>query len=152
VSTFKFRGQLAQQNDKHQAIMITASRASEGAVVCKHCAAPGNVMRRASWRGFSARKLLPIFVRSATIFEPTMPYCRTALSWGSSTTLKYGERSDNWMEVVIDTSSGAPGLYHRWTTTPVGARGPFRRRNFQLFVSVLVCKDYEETAPSVSFF
>jgi len=53
------------------------------------------------------------------------------------------KQSDGWMEVVIDASDGAPG-YVIDGQQRLAAMAGLPENDFKLFVSVLVCKEYEE--------
>jgi DGQHR domain-containing protein len=57
--------------------------------------------------------------------------------------IKVREHSDGWMEVVIDATNGAPG-YVIDGQQRLSALADLSKKDFKLFVSVLVCKDYEE--------
>jgi DGQHR domain-containing protein len=140
VSTFKFRGQLAQQNNKHQAIMITA-RASEVLAFASIERAGRNA--KGILQGFQ-RPQIAAHIREIRDYlrtdDAVLPNCIVV---GFVDNIKVRERSDGWMEVVIDASEGAPG-YVIDGQQRLSALVGLPEKDFKLFVSVLICKDYEE--------
>ena len=140
MSIFKFRGQLAQQNDKHQAIMITAC-ASE--VLAFASIARAGRDTKGVLQGFQ-RPQIAAHIREIRDYlrteDAVLPNCIVV---GFVDDIKVRERSDGWMEVVIDASQGAPG-YIIDGQQRLSALAGLPEKDFKLFVSVLVCKDYEE--------
>jgi DGQHR domain-containing protein len=140
VSTFKFRGQLALQNDKHQAIMITA-RASEVLSFASITRAGRDA--KGVLQGFQ-RPQIAAHIREIRDYlrtdDAVLPNCIVV---GFVDNIKVRERSDGWMEVLIDASEGASG-YVIDGQQRLSALAGLPEKDFRLFVSILICKDYEE--------
>ena len=140
MSIFKFRGQLAQQSAKHQAIMVTA-RASEVLSFASICRAGRD--GQGALQGFQ-RPQIAAHIREIREYLQTddavLPNCIVV---GFVEGVKVRERSDGWMEVVIDTSEGPPGSIIDGQQRLTALAG-LPEKDFKLFVSILVCDDYEE--------
>lgn len=139
MSTFKFRG-LAQQNDKHQTTMITA-RASEVLTFASISRAGRDA--KGALDGFQ-RPQIAAHIREIRDYLRTetavLPNCIVV---GFVDRIEVRERSDGWLDVVIDASDGPPG-YVIDGQQRLAALAGLPEKDFKLFVCVLVCKDYEE--------
>ena len=72
--------------------------------------------------------------------DAVLPNCIVV---GFVDSIEVRERSDGWMDVVIDASDGAPGYVIDGQQRLAAVAG-LPEQDFKLFVSVLVCRDYEE--------
>jgi DGQHR domain-containing protein len=140
VNIFKFRGQLAQQSAKHQAIMVTA-RASE--VLSFASISRAGRDANGTLQGFQ-RPQIAAHIREIReylrTYDAVLPNCIVV---GFVEGIKTRERSDGWMEVSIDASDGPPG-YIIDGQQRLAALAGLPEKDFNMFVSVLVCNDYEE--------
>lgn len=140
MSIFKFRGQLAQQSAKHRAIMVTA-RASE--VLSFASIERAGRDAQGALQGFQRPQIaahireIRDYLRTA---DAVLPNC---IVIGFVEGVKVRERSDGWIEVLIDASDGAPGYVIDGQQRLTALAG-LPEKDFKLFVSILVCNDYEE--------
>jgi DGQHR domain-containing protein len=140
VSIFKFRGQLAQQSAKHQAIMVTA-KASE--VLSFASIERAGRDANGALQGFQ-RPQIAAHIREIRDYlrtdDAVLPNC---IVIGFVEGVKVRERSDGWREVSIDVSEGIPGYVIDGQQRLTALAG-LPEKDFKLFVSILVCDNYEE--------
>jgi len=131
---------LAQQSAKHQAIMITA-KASE--VLSFASIERAGRDGQGVLHGFQ-RPQISAHIREIREYlrtdDAVLPNC---IVIGFVEGIKVRERSDGWVEVSIDANSGIPGYVIDGQQRLTALAG-LPEKDFKLFVSLLVCDDYEE--------
>jgi DGQHR domain-containing protein len=139
VRILKFRG-LAQPNNKQRAVMITA-RAGEVLTFADIERAGRD--SRGGMKGFQ-RPQIAAHIREIRDYLRTdgavLPNCIVV---GFVDHIEVRECSDGWTDVVIDITDGPPG-YVIDGQQRLSALVGLPDKDFELFVSVLVCNDYEE--------
>jgi DGQHR domain-containing protein len=141
LSIFKFRGLLAQQGNSDLKVIMITARASE---VRSFATIPrAGRDGEGALRGFQRTQI-------STQVGEIRDYLRTdgavlpmSLTVGFFDHIKVKERSEGWVEVIIDASDGPPG-YLVDGQQRLAALAGLPEKDFELFVCIFFCRKIEE--------